>query len=266
VLELTLRLPATAVEDVLDSLLPALPAGVHRRDTDAGAELTIALGPGTPSAEQLERLAGPAVLEATTAEASDDWRERRLGRYQPLLIAERFLIRPEWAPRHGDPRLIEIVLEQSTAFGTAMHPTTQACLATLAALEPAGSFADCGCGSGVLSIAAARLGFSPLTAVDVDPGSVAAAEANCARNEVEVEVRSLDLASGTPPAAGTIAANIPAEIQLLLASGLGEAPRQVIASGFGPAEIPAVAEAWAGHGLRIADQVRANEWSVLLLR
>ena len=73
-------------------------------------------------------------------------------------LAERFLLRPEWAPPGDDPRLTEIALGQGPAFGTGLHPTTQACLATLAEVEPGGSLADCGCGSGVLSIAAAKLG------------------------------------------------------------------------------------------------------------
>ena len=175
-LELTLRVGAADVEEVLDSVLPALPGGgPPSRRGDVVALQVLAI-PGAPDEEELRALAGSNLIELDTAEVSDDWRRRRLDRYRPLVVAERFLLRPEWAPPGEDPSLIEIVLEQSAAFGTGLHPTTQACLATLAEAEAGGSLADYGCGSGVLSIAAAKLGWSPVVAVDIDPTSVAAAK------------------------------------------------------------------------------------------
>ena len=212
--ELTLRVAAADVEDVLDAVLPALPGGAHLRHEGEEIELTIAAAPGTPDEEELRRLAGSHLIELSSAEASDDWRERRLGRYEPLIVAGRFLVRPDWAPPGDDPSLIEIVLEQSTAFGTGMHPTTQACLAVLAEISPGGSFADYGCGSGVLSIAAGQLGWSPIVAVDIDEASLAAARDNAARNGVEIDARRVDLTFEPPPAADTIVANIPPAVQL----------------------------------------------------
>jgi ribosomal protein L11 methyltransferase len=266
VLETTLRVVATDLEDVLDAVLPALPGGIHIRSDGAVAELTVPGGPGAPGEERLRALAGSRLIELSSAEVSDDWRQRRLDRYRPLVVAERFLLRPEWAPPSEDPNLIEIVLEQGPAFGTGLHPTTQACLATLAEEEAGGSLADHGCGSGVLSIAAAKLGWSPIVAIDIDPTSVAVARGNAARNGVEVDVRRVDIGSKTPPQADTVVANIPLAVQLALAAGLGRAPSLLIASGFKPDEIPAVAAAWEAHGLRVVDEVRANEWSVLVMR
>ena len=265
-LELTLRVGAADVEEVLDAILPALPGGLHLRHDGEAVELRILDTPETPNEEELLALAGPRLIELTAAEVSDDWRRRRLDRYQPLVVGERFLLRPEWAPPSEDPSLIEIVLEQSPAFGTGLHPTTQACLATLAEVEPGGSFADLGCGSGVLSIAAARLGWSPIVAVDIDPTSVAVTRDNAARNGVEIDARRVDIASEPPPEADTVVANIPPAVQLALAAGLESAPSLLIASGFKPDEIPAVASAWNGHGLQIDDEVRAHEWSVLVMR
>ena len=209
----------------------------------------------------MRRLAGARLIELSRAEASDDWRERRLDRYEPLVVADRFLLRPEWAPPGEDPSLIEIVLEQSPAFGTGMHPTTQACLAMLAEVEPGGSFADYGCGSGVLSIAAARLGWSPVVAVDINETSLAAARPKRRRNGVEVDARRVDLTSEPAPPAETIAANVPPDVHLALAERLERAPALLIASGFRPDEIPAVAAAWGAHGLEVDDEVRANEWA-----
>ena len=265
-LELTLRVSAVEVEDVLDAILPALPGGAHLRELGAKAELAILATPGTPGEEELRRLAGPRLLDLTTAEVSDDWQERRLGRYQPLVVADRFLLRPDWAPGGDDPGLTEIVLTRSAAFGTGAHPTTQACLAALAAIPPEGSLADYGCGSGVLSIGAARLGWSPVIAVDIDETSLAATEQNAAHNEVKVDARRLDLRSEPPPHADAVVVNVPPDVQLDLAAGLERAPGLVIASGFTLDDLENVASAWGAHGLRVVEEQRVMEWSMLVLR
>jgi ribosomal protein L11 methyltransferase len=265
-LELTLRVATADVEEVLDAVLPALPGGLHCREEGEVAELAILAGPGTPGEEELRDLAGSHLIEMRSAEVSDDWSERRLARYRPLIVADRFLLRPVWAPQAEDPGRIEIALEQTAAFGTGVHPTTQACLATLAEVDAGGSFADIGCGSGVLSIAAARLGWSPVTAVDIEPNSVATARRNADRNGVEIDVRRVDVAAEDPPEADTVVANIPPKVQIALAGRLGRAPSLLIASGFKPDEIPDVAPAWEEQGMRVADEVRANEWSVLVMR
>lgn len=264
--ELTLRVASGEAEEVLDAILPALTGGVHIRAGEGEVAMTVVATPGTPGEEELRRLAGPRLIELTATEASDDWRERRLSRYEPVVVADRFLVRPDWAPPAEDESLIEIVLEQRPAFGTGIHPTTQACLAVLAEADPGGSFADYGCGSGVLSIAAARLGWSPVVAVDIDEGSLDATRANASRNDVELEAKRVDLTSEPAPAADTIAANIPPDVHTALARSLERAPSLLIASGFQPEETPAVASAWGEHGLQVADTVRANEWSVLVMR
>ncbi len=265
-IELTLRVGAGDAEEVLDAVLPALPGGVHVREAGEAVLLTIAATPGTPDEKELRRLAGPRLIDLTAAEASDNWRERRLARYEPLVVAERFLLRPDWAPPSDDRSLIEIVLEQGPAFGTGLHPTTQACLATMAEVELHGSFADIGCGSGVLSIAAAKLGWSPVVAIDVDPNSIRIARGNADRNGVAIDVRRVDVASEPPPGAETVVANVPPAVQLALAERLDATPSLLIASGFKPDEIAAVASAWEPRGLSVADEVRANEWSVLVMR
>lgn len=263
--ELTLRVGAADVEEVLDAILPALPGGAHLREDGEAFEMKVPAGAAVPSAEELRALVGPRLIDLTETEVSDDWRERRLCRYEPLVIAERFVVRPDWAPPNADPRLTEIVIEQSAAFGTAMHPTTQACLAILAESEPGGSLADYGCGTGVLSIAAAKLGWSPIVAVDVSEPSLAATAANAARNGVEIEARRVDLATEQPPPAATVVANVPPDVHLALARQLVAAPERVIASGFKPEDESAVAAAWGAHGLETRDRVHANDWSVLVL-
>jgi ribosomal protein L11 methyltransferase len=264
--ELTLRVPAAEAEAVLDRILPALPGGLHLREDGAVVGLSILDLPGTPAEDELRAIAGPKLIELRASEASDDWRERRLARYEPLIVAERFLLRPEWAPQGENRGLTEIVLEQGPAFGTGLHPTTQACLATMTEVEPGGSFADVGCGSGVLSIAAAKLGWSPIVAIDIDPNSVRIARGNADRNGVAIDVRRVDVAAEVPPGAETVVANVPPAVQLALAERLDSTPALLIASGFKPDEIPAVESAWEPRGLSVADEVRANEWSVLVMR
>ncbi len=264
--ELTLRVAGGDLEDVLDSLLPALPGGAHIRENGEEAALTILAAPGVPDAEELRRLAGPALIELSGGEASDDWRERRLTRYEPLVVADRFLVRPDWAPPSDDPGLTEIVLGQSAAFGTGLHPTTHSCLAVLAELAPDGSLADYGCGSGVLSIAAAKLGFSPVVAVDIDPLSVEATRENAARNGVEVEARHVDVTAEPPPHAETIVANVPPDIQVALAGVVDLAPGLVVAAGFQRGDSEKVASAWRAHGLEVVDERSAHEWIVLVMR
>jgi ribosomal protein L11 methyltransferase len=265
-LEITLRVGAADIEEVLDAVLPALPGGAHLRDEGGEIEIKVAGLPGWPDEGRVRELAGSRLIELTSAEVSDDWRERRLSRYEPLVVADRFLVRPSWAPAGEDPSLTEIVLEQRAAFGTGVHPTTQSCLAALAEVaEPTGSFADCGCGSGVLSIAAAKLGWSPVIAVDIDEASLSAARENAARNGVEIETHRVDLALESPPPAGTVAANVPPRIQTALAAGLEEAPALVVASGFTAEDVEEVAAAWGGHGLKLVEEQRVMEWSMLKL-
>jgi ribosomal protein L11 methyltransferase len=266
VLELTLRVGAGDAEEVLDAVLPTLPGGVHVREAGGAVVLTIAATPGTPDERELRRLVGSRLIDLIAAEVSDDWRERRLDRYEPLIVAGRFLLRPEWAPPSEDQSLTEIVLEQGPAFGTGLHPTTQACLATMAEADASGSFADVGCGSGVLSIAAAKLGWSPIVAIDVDPNSIRIARRNADRNGVTIDVRRVDVAAEPPPGAETIVANVPPAVQLAVAERLDPPPSLLIASGFKPDEIPTVTSAWEPRGLSVADEVRANEWSVLVMR
>src|SRR5947207_2398002 len=88
--------------------------------------------------------------------------------------------------------LAEVVIDPGQAFGTGGHATTRLCLELLLTLEPGGAVVDVGCGSGVLAISAAKLGWSPLTALDHDPAAVEAARANAAVNGVALDVRRWD--------------------------------------------------------------------------
>ncbi len=106
--------------------------------------------------------------------------------------------------------MLAVVIDPGRAFGTGAHPTTQLCLELLQELEP-GSFLDVGCGSGVLSVAAALLGHAPVLAVDIEAPSIAATRENAARNGVELEARARRRSTTAYPATTSAVANISVE-------------------------------------------------------
>jgi ribosomal protein L11 methyltransferase len=265
--EVVLVVPRAAVEDVLDRLLPTVPGGVRESARGRNVELSIR-GSALPSVSELKRAAGRWPHRVFEREVSDDWRERRAADYTPDVIGGRLVVRPEWAPAASPASApIEIVLGESAAFGGGAHPTTRACLELLLGLRPLGSFADLGCGSGVLAILAARLGWSPVLALDIQPAGVEAVRANALRNGVEVEARTADLAAEPPPSTDAFAANVPAGLHRRLAGGLAETDAQIgLLSGFGPAEADAIVEAYASRGFRQRERVDTHGWSVVQIQ
>jgi ribosomal protein L11 methyltransferase len=131
--------------------------------------------------------------------------------------------------------LLPVVIDPGRAFGTGSHPTTQLCLELLQELER-GSLVDLGCGSGVIAIAAARLGYAPVHAVDLDEVAVEATSRNIAVNGVDVEPRLLDLLHEKAPAADVAVANI----DLRTISALRPRAGWLVTSGYPVAERPEV--------------------------
>jgi ribosomal protein L11 methyltransferase len=263
--EIVLRVPRLAVEDVLDRLLPSVPQGVREVRVGRDVELRIR-GRELPSLGEISSAAGRWPHRLTEHEVPGDWRARRRLDWRPDLIGGRLIVRPEWAPQapRGRHDLIEIVLAENAAFGSGVHPTTRTCLESLLELEPRGAFADLGCGTGVLAIVAARLGWGPVVAVDRDPVSVEAARRNAGANHVRVEARAADLVGQDPPRADGFAANVPAALHLRIARSMTLGGVAVV-SGFGPAEADAVLAAYAAAGLRDRRLVHAHGWVVAVL-
>jgi ribosomal protein L11 methyltransferase len=191
----------------------------------------------------------------------DDWAERWRRFHVPVLVGGRLYVRPPWEQPAVRPGVEEIVIDPAQAFGTGSHPTTRLCLELLLDLEPT-SFADLGCGSGVLSIAAAKLGFAPVLAVDSDAAAVAATVTNARDNGVEFAAERCDLRRGALPTARTVAANLMRPLLLALAPRL-EPPDALIVSGLLDHEAEEVAAAFAPlhERRRLADK----GWTALLL-
>ncbi len=121
--------------------------------------------------------------------ADEDWAEAWKIHYHPIRIGQRLFIRPRWVEMETAPGDLVISLDPGMAFGTGTHPTTQLCLEGLEALvQPGISALDLGCGSGILSIAAALLGARQVLALDIDPIAVQATQENAAENGVATQV------------------------------------------------------------------------------
>ena len=223
----------------------------------------------------------------------EGWEEGWKDHFRPLTVG-RVYVRPPWevpppnagagdAPaagtspeRAGGPPaagpLLDVVLTPGLAFGTGLHPTTRGVLALLQDDLPEGPLTDAGTGSGILSIAAALLGFRPVRSFDNDPLAVDAARTNAASNGVEVEVRLCDVAAAPVEwlAGTTVLANMTLEPvrELLSLLPLAGAPvRRLLAAGILAGDQEAeVLEAAAAAGLRPARLIYEGEWVSLDLR
>jgi len=209
-----LETDAAHAEVLSDALMAAGAISVSVEDAQAGTELeTPQFGePGSPStpiwevsrvialfepaADLTERIKQaiqeigldphtPLRLEEV---AEQDWVRLTQSQFDPIRISERLWIVPSWhvAP---DPGAINLELDPGLAFGTGSHPTTRLCLAWLeTTIAPGVSVLDYGCGSGILAIAAKKVGAGETVAVDIDPAALTAAADNAARNQVDVRL------------------------------------------------------------------------------
>lgn len=143
---------------------------------------------------------------ARAADVEGGWEDKWRAFHRPVRVGKLW-VGPPWESPPADA--LAVVIDPGRAFGTGSHPTTQLCLRALQELEPA-SLLDVGCGSGVLSIAAALIGYSPVDAVDIEPPSIEATLANARVNGVEVNAR-LAAATEPLPRAATAVANISLE-------------------------------------------------------
>lgn len=268
-IRLALRVDRAHAEVALAELLELAPGGVEEVDLgEAGVEYAVYGPPGElPVLPDLEAAVGGALIEVTTSELPDDWSERWKEFHRPLVLDQRLAVRPPWEQPLGADA--ELVIDPAQAFGTGAHATTRLCLELLLALADAGPergpLLDLGCGSGVLAIAAAKLGFGPVAAVDFDPLSVDATRENAAVNGVELDVARCDLRGDPIPDAPTVLANLLRPLLLDYAERLTAPPRTLIASGLLAHEADEIATAFAAHGLRERDRRERGEWAALLL-
>ncbi|MDE2853909.1 MAG: 50S ribosomal protein L11 methyltransferase [Chloroflexota bacterium] len=200
---------------------------------------------------------------------AEDWAEAWKAHYQPLRVGQRLLIRPLWIDVASAPGEIEIALDPGMAFGTGTHPTTQLCLEALERLiGPAQDLLDLGSGSGILSIAAAKLGARNVLALDIDPIAVAATAGNARANGVEDKIiagqGSLETVSHSARRFDVIVVNILARVILQLTTeGLGEILRPgglAIFSGIIDEQLDEVETALSRSGLQPYARHQRGDW------
>jgi ribosomal protein L11 methyltransferase len=179
-------------------MLQLFPQGFEEVDGADGIELVAYTD--ASGEERLWHSFGGARGEDVAA----DWRDRWKSFHQPVRLGALW-VGPPW--HDPPPDATAIVIDPGRAFGTGAHPTTQLCVELLLGLEP-GSAVDFGCGSGVLAIVAAKLGFAPVIALDSDANAVEATRVNAAANGVAVDVRLTDALADAPPAGDVALANI----------------------------------------------------------
>jgi ribosomal protein L11 methyltransferase len=261
---------------VLAELLELAPQGFEQVDGDGIVEFALYGAAG----ELPELPEGPAHIGATEVRVSstavgDDWADRWREFHRPIQIGH-IHVRAPWheAALVGGEDSIDIVIDPGQAFGTGAHPTTQLCLELLVdvtadargggAPGDCGPFADLGCGSGVLAIAAARLGFGPVAAVDNEQAALEATLANARVNGVTLErVERYDLRTQPAPVARVTVANLVRPLLLRVAELLREQPEALIVSGLLEGEEDEVAAAFARLSER--RRLRLQGWSALLL-
>jgi ribosomal protein L11 methyltransferase len=186
-----------------------------------------------------------------------------------VTVGGRVHVRAPWHAAPADPGLEDVVIDPGQAFGTGAHATTRLCLELLLGLEPRGAVVDLGCGSGVLAIAAAKLGFAPVLGVDHDPLAIGATRENARANAVAVEARRYDLVrDGPAPAAPTVLANLLGPLLRRLADvgfDAGALPRALIAGGLLATEAEDIAASFVRCGLVERTRLTDGEWAALLL-
>jgi len=285
VIRLAVRVGAADAEIVLAELLELAPSGVEESDLQGGiVEYAIYGAPGElPVLPDLRAAVGDALVELSTSELPDDWSERWREFHRPITISspapERvsaLRVRAPWESPSERPDLREIVIDPGQAFGTGAHATTRLCLELLLSL--AGSSAersgllDLGCGSGVLAIAAAALGYGPVLALDHDHLSVTATAQNATANDVRIDIRRFDLRYDPWPIADwqaipVVLANLLRPLLLDLTQALERPPAHLIVSGLLTREADEVSRAFARRlGMSERERRCSGDWVAVWLQ
>jgi len=235
----------------------------------AAAEAATALG-------HLQAFALRPIGELRTRIVAEaDWADAWKAYFPVMRVGRRLVIRPTWRRHRARPDDVVLALDPGMAFGTGLHPTTRLCLAAVEAAADHGELAgarvlDVGCGSGILGIAAARLGAASVLGVDTDPIAVDATLANARRNRLGrvIRARAGSLPSGEPPH-DVVLANLIASLLITLAAPLHAELRPgglLLASGIFMDREAEVVTAFLAVGLDIEARTVEGDWVALAVR
>jgi ribosomal protein L11 methyltransferase len=258
IVRLGIRVRADMAEVALAQLLPILQAGAEEREVGGDVEYSLYAPVGElPRPDDIRALAGDAVVDVVSEPVPDGWERRWHEFLRPVSVGP-LVIRPPWVEGAAD----DLVIDPGVFFGAGTHPTTRLCLELLLDAEARGPLCDWGAGTGVLSVAAARLGFAPVTAVEVDPGALEVIRGNAALNGVTVTTKWLNLAATEPPWAPTVTANLTRELLLAVAEVIDRRPERMLASGMLAEEVDEVV---AAFGLRETERRVDGEWAAVVM-
>ena len=273
-IRLAVRCRPEQAEQVLAELVELVPGGVEEERGSGYVEYAIYGPPGElPEMPDLQAAAGDGLVEIETTEIPDDWADRWRDFHEPVVIGGgRMVVRPSWEEGERGTE-IDIVVDPGRAFGTGGHATTRCCLELLLGLADrglaSGPLADWGTGSGVLAIAAAKLGWDPVAACDHELPAVEAAAANAAANGVAVAVERTNLREAVPPPAATVTANLTAPLLIPLAermaAGAIAVPGRMVLSGLLGTERDRVAAAYEAAALNVEVELADGDWAAFLL-
>ncbi len=267
---LELRLPAALMDEeafaLLSLQLDALGYGEERDVQRNSTQRTAWFTCSEDVQAQREQLRQVLMQRGLPADAihlvllDDEWETAWQKNWRAQAIGQRLCVRPSFCDPLPD-RDVDIVLEPGMAFGTGTHPTTRLCLEAVERYclqQPPASMLDMGAGSGLLAIAALKLGANRVLAVDHDADSVAACRENAAHNHVQLQVELAD----TPPAERfeLVVANILAGPLLAMAAPLAACvQQQLILSGLLCAQEQAICTAYEACGLRLSGRATQHE-------
>ncbi len=219
----------------------------------------------------------PLPAPAFRAIADENWMESWKQHYHPIPIGEKLLILPAWVEEY-DPARIPVRIDPSMAFGTGTHPTTQLCMTMVEKYTlPGKPVIDVGCGSGILSIAALKLGASKAVGVDIDNASVKATDENAKANGVADHlecgvgsVRELRQGHFSLRRAPVVVVNILAPVIIrLFDDGLADLVEHggtLVLSGILAEQAAGVEVAGKAKGLEFVERVQQNDWVAIVLR
>ena len=216
----------------------------------------------------LDVVCADAPIEAGEI-ADEDWKLSYRRHFKTENVGRRLVTVPAWEKAPDGDR-VPIVLDPGLAFGTGKHETTRACLEYVDELAPVGSFLDMGCGSGILSIAAAKLGCGNVTGFDVDPEAVDASRENAAANGVSVTFFKYGLGANVKRDLGMadlVVANILGPLLIRFADEIAPcATRHLVISGILTTLYPDVLAAYVARGFEEVSRKTLGEWTTGLLR
>lgn len=232
---------------------------------DGWVEIDVWAPPDAAAAEGLRADLAALGIDSRVVATPEavDWRQALRDYHRPVAIAGRLWVRPPWI----EPRteLADVRIDPGLGFGTGQHQTTRRCL-TLLCDRPPGSLLDAGCGSGVLAIAARRLGHDPVWAIDGDPAAVADTRRNARANRVGLTIGQRLIGRDRLPGADGVAANLTSSVMPALAGALADnPPRWAILSGLRAFEVAGAIAAFARIGLREIDVHDDEGWCTALV-